>query len=68
MVGFDDVPEAVRAVPALTTVQQSYVERDLLANRIPIARLRDEEPAPHPELFPMRLVVRGSTVRAKAKG
>ena len=61
VVGFDDVPEAARANPPLTTVHQPHVEKGLRAGRMLIAQLRDEEP-PEPEiLLPTRLVVRGST-------
>lgn len=60
VVGFDDVPDAARATPPLTTVHQPHVEKGLLAGRLLIAQLRDEE-LPSPELLPTRLVVRGST-------
>jgi DNA-binding LacI/PurR family transcriptional regulator len=60
VVGFDDVPDAARAIPPLTSVHQPHVEKGLLAGRLLIAQLRDEE-LPRPELLPTRLVVRGST-------
>jgi DNA-binding LacI/PurR family transcriptional regulator len=60
VVGFDDVPDAARATPPLTTVHQPHVEKGLLAGRLLITQLRDEE-LPSPELLPTRLVVRGST-------
>lgn len=63
VVGFDDVPDAARATPPLTTVHQPHVEKGLLAGRLLIAQLRDEELL-SPELLPTRLVVRGSTARA----
>ena len=60
IVGFDDVPEAARATPALTTVHQPHVEKGLLAGRMLVARLGDEEP-PEVGLLPTYLVERGST-------
>ena len=60
VVGFDDVPEASRTEPALTTVYQPHVEKGLIAGRMLVAQLRGEEPR-SPEPLPTRLVVRGST-------
>jgi len=65
VVGFDDVPEAARTTPPLTTVHQPHVEKGLRAGQILIAQLRDEEP-PSPALLPTRLVIRDSTARAEA--
>lgn len=60
VVGFDDVPEAARSSPPLTTVHQDHVEKGLLAGRLLVARLGGEEPeAPRP--LPTRLVERSST-------
>lgn len=64
--GFDDVPEAARSMPSLTTVHQPHVEKGLAAGRMLLARLRDEE-FPGPELFPISLVVRDSTAPPKKK-
>jgi DNA-binding LacI/PurR family transcriptional regulator len=61
--GFDDVPPAATATPALTTVRQDHAEKGLLAGRLLVARLRGEE-ATAPDLLPTRLMVRGSTGRA----
>jgi DNA-binding LacI/PurR family transcriptional regulator len=61
--GFDDIPEAARTAPALTTVNQPHVEKGLLAGRLLVAQIDGEE-APSPPLLPTRLVVRGSTARA----
>ena len=66
VVGFDDVPEAARVVPPLTTVHQPHVEKGLLAGSMLVSQLRDEAP-PKPELLPTRLVVRGSTARARTE-
>ena len=60
VVGFDDVPEAGRTIPPLTTVHQSHAEKGLLAGRILVARLNGDEP-PGTDLLPTRLVERGST-------
>lgn len=60
VVGFDDVPEAARSTPPLTTVRQPHVEKGALAGRILLARIREED-LPEPKLLPTRLVVRGST-------
>jgi DNA-binding LacI/PurR family transcriptional regulator len=65
VVGFDDVPEASRTEPALTTVYQPHVEKGLVAGRMLVAQLRGEEPR-SPEPLPTRLVVRGSTAPPKA--
>lgn len=62
VVGFEDVPEAARATPPLTTVHQPHVEKGALAGRILLARIRDEEP-PESDVLRTRFVVRGSTVR-----
>jgi DNA-binding LacI/PurR family transcriptional regulator len=60
VVGFDDVPEASRTDPPLTTVYQPHVEKGLTAGRMLVAQLGDEEPR-SPGPLPTRLVVRGST-------
>ncbi len=66
IVGFDDVPEAARATPPLTTVHQPHVDKGLVAGRNLLAQLRGEEPSSL-ELLPTRLVVRGSTGRPKTR-
>lgn len=58
--GFDDIPEAVRSTPRLTTIRQPHLEKGLKAGRMLIAQLQDDAPQ-EPELLPSRLVVRGST-------
>jgi DNA-binding LacI/PurR family transcriptional regulator len=60
VVGFDDVPEAARSAPPLTTVHQPHVEKGLRAGRMLVARLNGEEPEPE-AILPTRLVARGST-------
>lgn len=64
VVGFDDVPPAATATPALTTVHQDHARKGLLAGQLLVARLRGEE-ALSPDFLPARLVTRGSTGRAK---
>jgi len=60
VVGFDDVPEAARSDPPLTTVHQDHVEKGLLAGRMVVARLEGEEPEA-PNMLPTHLVKRAST-------
>jgi DNA-binding LacI/PurR family transcriptional regulator len=64
VVGFDDVPEAARSTPPLTTLHQPHVEKGLCAGRKLVAQLREEDPGGSELLLPTRLVVRGSTSRA----
>ena len=66
VVGFDDVPEAARARPPLTTVGQDHVHKGRLAGRLLIAGLRGE-PTKSPEPVASRLVVRGSTAPPPAE-
>lgn len=58
--GFDDIPEASRSTPRLTTIRQPHVEKGLKAGRMLVAQLNGEE-AQESEILPSRLVVRGST-------
>lgn len=58
--GFDDVPEAQRSSPPLTTASQPHSRKGLLAGRKLIALLNGEDPG-GPEFLSTRLVVRGST-------
>ena len=60
VVGFDDVPEAARSDPPLTTVHQDHVEKGLLAGRMLVARLEGGEPEV-PAMLPTHLVDRAST-------
>ena len=61
VVGFDDVPEAARSTPPLTTLHQPHVEKGMQAGRKLVAQLREEDPGDRELLLPTRLVVRGST-------
>jgi DNA-binding LacI/PurR family transcriptional regulator len=56
VIGFDDVPEAARSEPPLTTIAQPIVEKGRLA-----ARMIFDNGPPRRETLPVRLVVRGST-------
>lgn len=67
IVGFDDVSEAARSMPPLTTVHQPHVEKGLKAGRKLVALLEGEDPG-EPELLPTHLVVRGSTGEPSATG
>jgi DNA-binding LacI/PurR family transcriptional regulator len=60
VVGFDDVPAAASADPPLTTVHQDHVEKGILAGRMLVSQLREED-GPSAEPLATRLVVRGST-------
>ena len=60
VVGFDDVPAAASANPPLTTVHQDHAEKGILAGRMLVSRLREEDP-PSTGRLATRLVVRGST-------
>ena len=64
VVGFDDVPEAARANPPLTTVHQPHIEKGLKAGRLLVSRLQSEG-LTRPEILPTRLVVRESTAPPK---
>ncbi|MGB3683460.1 MAG: LacI family DNA-binding transcriptional regulator [Rubrobacteraceae bacterium] len=58
--GFDDIPEAARSNPRLTTVRQPHVEKGIKAGRMLIDQLQGDD-APRSKVLPSRLVVRGST-------
>lgn len=60
VVGFDDVPVAASVNPPLTTVHQDHAEKGVLAGRMLVAQLRNED-FPNAGLLPTSLVVRGST-------
>lgn len=66
VVGFDDVPEAARMEPPLTTVHQPHVEKGQRAGRALISLLKGE-PAHETAPLPTRLVIRGSTAPPAAR-
>jgi len=57
VVGFDDVPLAAAATPALTTVSQPHEEKGRAAVRLLVSGARPEDSV----LLPCHLVVRAST-------
>jgi DNA-binding LacI/PurR family transcriptional regulator len=56
VVGYDDVPEAARAEPPLTTIAQPIVAKGRLA-----AQMIFDPGPPRKEILPVSLVLRGST-------
>ncbi|MCL6525539.1 MAG: substrate-binding domain-containing protein [Thermaceae bacterium] len=60
VVGFDDIPEARRTIPALTTVHQPLLEKGVWAGRLLLAQLR-QEPLEAPPTLPTHLVLRESS-------
>lgn len=63
IVGFDDIPEAGRANPPLTTVSQPHTEKGLRAGKKLVAMLEGEDPG-EPEVLSTRFIARGSTAKA----
>jgi DNA-binding LacI/PurR family transcriptional regulator len=59
VVGFDDIPEAARAQPPLTTVRQPLVAKGILAGDQLLVLLQGDAPAD--TVLPVELKVRGST-------
>jgi DNA-binding LacI/PurR family transcriptional regulator len=59
-VGFDDVPAAASTDPPLTTVHQDHAAKGILAGRMLVSQLREED-FPGDEPLATRLVVRDST-------
>ncbi len=59
VIGYDDVPEAQRAEPALTTVYQPVVEKGEQAAELLVAILQGEPTCEHRTL-PTQLILRGS--------
>ena len=60
VVGFDGVPAAASSDPPLTTVHQDHAEKGILAGRMLVSQLREED-GPSAGPLATRLVVRGST-------
>jgi DNA-binding LacI/PurR family transcriptional regulator len=60
VMGFDDIPAAASADPPLTTVHQDHAEKGIMAGRMLVAHLHEED-APGAGLLATRLVVRDST-------
>lgn len=59
VVGFDDIPEAQRANPPLTTVRQPMVGKGEQAAQLLVNSLRGK-PGPERSTLPTQLIVRGS--------
>ena len=57
--GFDDIPEAARTSPPLTTVHQPHAEKGRLATRLLLDQLAGRRVASR--VLPTRLVIRGSS-------
>jgi DNA-binding LacI/PurR family transcriptional regulator len=60
VVGFDDIPAAASADPSLTTVHQDHAEKGIMAGRVLVSQLREED-SPSAGSLATHLVVRGST-------
>ena len=60
VVGCDDIPIAVHAIPPLTTVHVPFFETGETAVRLLLDRISGEESRPRPVLLPVRLVRRVS--------
>ena len=61
VVGFDDLPTAVQAVPALTSVRQPIHQKGALATSLLIDMIEGVIDGPRQILLPTQLVVRAST-------
>jgi LacI family transcriptional regulator len=66
-VGFDDVPEAARAQPGLTTVGQPMKRLGAEAVRMVLALLAGETLAQTHIELPTRLVARGTTAPPRSR-
>lgn len=66
VVGFDDIPEAARATPALTTVRQPLQSLGGLAAELLTARLRGERLTQTHLVLPTKLVRRATTAPTTA--
>jgi LacI family transcriptional regulator len=65
VVGFDDVPLASFANPALTTIVQPKYEIGVVAATMLLERMQDPDRPPHRKMLDTELVVRQSTAPAK---
>lgn len=64
IVGYDDIPEAARTTPALTTVHQPHAEKGRTAARLLLDQLAGRTITSR--LLPTRLIVRGSSAAPMA--
>lgn len=67
VVGFDDVEEAVRSIPALTTIKQNKTEIGRAGTKQLMAIIEDPALHPSPVVLPCELVIRESSAEP-AKG
>ena len=65
VVGFDDVPLASFANPALTTIVQPKYEIGVVAATMLLERMQDPDRPPHRKMLDTELVVRQSTAPAR---
>ena len=63
VVGFDDIPSAMRSRPPLTTVHQSHTDKGRQAGKLLLAQLRGK-PQPESVTLETRLVIRDSSSTA----
>lgn len=61
VIGFDDVPEAARLMPPLTTVRQSMQGMGAAAAELVLRLLGGEPPQPARIMLPTRLITRSTT-------
>lgn len=59
VIGYDDIPEAIRTIPPLTTVRQPIEEKAELAAELLVRTLAGETDPTH-QVLPTELVIRGS--------
>ncbi|NOY56063.1 MAG: LacI family transcriptional regulator [Actinobacteria bacterium] len=67
IVGFDDIPLAKLAQPALTTVRQPVIEKGRMAAQMLLDLLQSREEPRH-VVLPTELIIRGSVAPAPGKG
>jgi LacI family transcriptional regulator len=60
VVGFDDVPAAASAVPALTTIRQPTAQMAITGTQMLIDVLERHDEAKHRVILPTELVIRRS--------
>jgi LacI family transcriptional regulator len=65
VVGFDDLPLASFANPALTTIAQPKYDIGVVAATMLMERMQDPESTPHRKVLDTKLVVRQSTAPAR---
>jgi len=66
VIGFDDIPDAVQAAPALTTVRQPLAAMGAAAVELLVHHLDDDDAAVQHHELPTELIVRASTGPARS--